>query len=100
MFPNQAMEQAIVMASHAKRIVLTGVSRGLGRALTERFVELGHHVSGCARDKAAITAMRKRFGAPHRFATVDVTDDAAVRRSARATLEAQGDVDLLSTMPA
>jgi NAD(P)-dependent dehydrogenase (short-subunit alcohol dehydrogenase family) len=89
------MELTIVIASNAKRIVLTGVSRGLGFALTERFVELGHHVSGCARSKTAVAAMRRRFGAPHRFATVDVTNDAAVRRWARAALAAHGDVDLL-----
>ena len=30
-----------------KTIVITGVSKGLGRALTENFITLGHKVIGC-----------------------------------------------------
>jgi NAD(P)-dependent dehydrogenase (short-subunit alcohol dehydrogenase family) len=75
--------------------VLTGVSRGLGLVMAEGFVERGHTVHGCARSAGAIAGLRKRWGAPHRFSTVDVADDAAVRRWARATLEELGGVDLL-----
>jgi NAD(P)-dependent dehydrogenase (short-subunit alcohol dehydrogenase family) len=82
-------------ASKTKRIVLTGVSRGLGLAMAEGFVEAGHTVCGCARNTEAIEKLRKQFGAPHRFSTVDVTDDPAVRRWAKACLEALGPVDLL-----
>jgi NAD(P)-dependent dehydrogenase (short-subunit alcohol dehydrogenase family) len=88
-------ERRIVIAKRAKRIVLTGVSRGLGLALAERFVELGHQINGCARSKTTIAALRKRFGPPHRFTALSVTDDAAVRRWARATIRAQQGVDLL-----
>ena len=35
--------------SNRRRIVLTGVSRGLGLALLEEFIRLGHTVYGCAR---------------------------------------------------
>ena len=62
--------------SRAKRIVLTGVSRGLGLAMAEGFIEAGHTVCGCARSSEAIEKLRKRFGAPHRFSTLDVADDA------------------------
>jgi NAD(P)-dependent dehydrogenase (short-subunit alcohol dehydrogenase family) len=34
-----------------KRIVITGVSRGLGRALVEGFVARSHVVLGCAMKK-------------------------------------------------
>ena len=32
-----------------KLIVITGVSKGLGLAMTEKFIELGDGVLGCAR---------------------------------------------------
>ena len=51
----------------AKRIVLTGVSRGLGLAMAEGFIEPGHTVFGCARSEEAIAELRKRWPAPHRF---------------------------------
>jgi NAD(P)-dependent dehydrogenase (short-subunit alcohol dehydrogenase family) len=34
-----------------KRIVITGVNRGLGRALVDGFVARGHVVFGCARSE-------------------------------------------------
>jgi len=58
-----------------KRIVLTGVSRGLGRAMADGFIELGHVVLGCARSKKAITGLRKQHGPPHSFEVVDVSRD-------------------------
>jgi len=32
-----------------KIIVITGVTHGLGRAMTEEFARLGHTVAGCGR---------------------------------------------------
>jgi|SRR5579884_1052749 len=55
-----------------RRIVLTGVTRGLGRTLAERFIELGHTVFGCGRSAAELDKLRKRFGPPHDFIAVDV----------------------------
>ena len=40
------------MADEKKRIVLTGATRGLGLALTERFIAQGHTVAGCGRSRA------------------------------------------------
>lgn len=61
-----------------RTIVITGVSRGLGRALAERMVECGCTVWGCGRSEAAIRALAARFPAPHRFDVVDVADERAV----------------------
>jgi NAD(P)-dependent dehydrogenase (short-subunit alcohol dehydrogenase family) len=55
-----------------RRIVLTGVTRGLGRALAERFIELDHTVFGCGRSAAELDQLRRHFGSPHNFAPVDV----------------------------
>jgi NAD(P)-dependent dehydrogenase (short-subunit alcohol dehydrogenase family) len=63
----------------ARVIVLTGVTRGLGRALVEPFSNLGHTVVGCGRSAREIDGLRDRFGPPHRFDSVDVADWTAVR---------------------
>jgi NAD(P)-dependent dehydrogenase (short-subunit alcohol dehydrogenase family) len=81
--------------SSAKNIVLTGVSRGLGLAMAQAFIEAGHTVFGAARNEQALAGLRLRWPAPHRFDAVDVVDDAAVARWAQATLQAAGHVDLV-----
>jgi len=62
-----------------KRIVVTGVSRGLGRALVDGFIARGHVVLGCARSAEAIAELRRRYPSPNSFATVDVSRDKDVR---------------------
>lgn len=64
--------------SEQKRIVITGVSRGLGRAMTEQFIRRGHVVLGCARSSRGIAALRNQFPAPHDFAVVDVSQEIQV----------------------
>jgi NAD(P)-dependent dehydrogenase (short-subunit alcohol dehydrogenase family) len=77
-----------------KRIVVTGVSRGLGKALVDGFVARGHVVFGCARSKKAIAELRRRYQQPNGFSVVDVTDDGAVRAWAAKVLPG-GPPDLL-----
>jgi NAD(P)-dependent dehydrogenase (short-subunit alcohol dehydrogenase family) len=63
-----------------RRIVLiTGVTRGLGRAIVDEFVGLGHTVLGCGRSKAAIEQLRRQVGSPHDFSVVDVASDEEVK---------------------
>ncbi len=76
-------------------ILITGVSRGLGRALAGEFIRLGHTVLGCARTAAALEALARHHGPPHDFAVVDVADDAAVRAWAERVLTSHGPPDLL-----
>ena len=76
-------------------IVLTGVSRGLGRALVTEFVRAGHTVLGCARTPAAVEELSTRHGPPHRFDVVDVADDAQVSGWAARLLTSHGAPDLL-----
>jgi NAD(P)-dependent dehydrogenase (short-subunit alcohol dehydrogenase family) len=79
----------------ARKIVLTGVSRGLGLAMAAGFIEGGHTVFGAARDENRLTELRRRWPGAHRFDRVDVSDDAAVRRWAVAVLKTAGSVDLV-----
>lgn len=79
----------------SKRIVITGVSRGLGAALIQEFVDRGHQIFGCARNRKAIQGLRARFGKPHRFDVVDVSDAEAVEAWAKQVLAEGGPPELL-----
>ncbi|QDU24054.1 SDR family oxidoreductase [Urbifossiella limnaea] len=78
-----------------KLIVLTGATRGLGRALVPRFTAAGHTVVGCGRSAAHVAELAAAFGAPHRFDPLDVTDSAAVAAWAESVLKSHGAPDLL-----
>lgn len=58
-------------------IVITGVTKGLGRALAEWYIANGHTVAGCGRS-SEILDLRFSHSAPHDFSVVDVTDEAKV----------------------
>jgi NAD(P)-dependent dehydrogenase (short-subunit alcohol dehydrogenase family) len=81
--------------SKPRIVLITGVSRGLGRAMARRFAALGHTVIGCGRSKPAISSLQKELGAPHRFAVVDVTRDAQVAKWAGQIIADVGVPDLL-----
>jgi NAD(P)-dependent dehydrogenase (short-subunit alcohol dehydrogenase family) len=79
----------------SRHIVLTGVSRGLGLALTEEFVRLGHQVSGCARSSGGIMNLARRYREPHQFRVVDVSDEQQVAAWAESILTTTTPPDLL-----
>jgi NAD(P)-dependent dehydrogenase (short-subunit alcohol dehydrogenase family) len=79
----------------SKLIVLTGCTRGLGRALVAPFAAAGHTVVGCGRSEKHVAELSKQLPAPHTFAAVDVTDAAAVSAWAASVLAAHGPPDLL-----
>jgi NAD(P)-dependent dehydrogenase (short-subunit alcohol dehydrogenase family) len=83
------------MAPNQKLILITGVSRGLGRALTEEFIRLGHTVLGCGRSQDEITRLQKKSGPPHDFAVVDVAGDGQVAAWAKRILKSHGAPDLV-----
>ena len=76
-------------------IVLTGVTRGLGRALVTRFAVLGATVLGCGRSPTRIADLRRLYPKDHDFETVDVIDDEAVHRWAQRLLKDHRPPDLL-----
>ena len=79
----------------AKTIVITGVTRGIGRGLAGEFDRLGHKVIGCGRSNDQVAELQTALGQAHDFATVNVTDDRAVADWARRTLAEHGAPDLL-----
>lgn len=78
-----------------KLIVITGVTRGLGRAMAEEFARLGHAVAGCGRSEKELSQLRGILKAPHRFPSIDVTSDEQVATWARETISVLGAPDLL-----
>ena len=79
----------------SKLILITGVSRGLGRIMTEQLIAEGHTVLGCARHSLDIATLQSQFGSPHDFSQVDVTDEAQVEAWSRHLLSLYDPPDLL-----
>ncbi|MBD1886558.1 SDR family NAD(P)-dependent oxidoreductase [Microcoleus vaginatus] len=78
-----------------KLIVITGASRGLGLAMTENFIELGHTVLGCARSSDSVEKLNQKYSAPHHFTCLDVTNDEQVKAWATEILAKNEPPDLL-----
>jgi NAD(P)-dependent dehydrogenase (short-subunit alcohol dehydrogenase family) len=78
-----------------KLIVITGVTRGLGRAMAEEFARQGHTVAGCGRSSVQIQDVNGKLKSPHRFQVVDVTSDAQVAAWAKDIISELGAPDLL-----
>lgn len=83
------------MNPSGKLVLITGCSRGLGRAMVAEFVQRGWTVAGCARDPGMMAGLSATYGAPHYFAAVDVADDATVGAFCAEVLARLGTPDLV-----
>jgi NAD(P)-dependent dehydrogenase (short-subunit alcohol dehydrogenase family) len=95
---HQSVEGSFAQSIHAmakKNVLITGATKGLGHAMVEEFVRLGHTVLGCGRSKKEIEHLRRRFGKPHDFYVVDVASDDEVKSWASLVLSTCGPPDLL-----
>ncbi|MFZ4766101.1 MAG: SDR family oxidoreductase, partial [Roseimicrobium sp.] len=84
-----------IMVKESKHVVITGCSRGLGRAMVAEFVASGWIVAGCARAEDAITTLRATYGAPHYFQIANVASEEDVMNFSAEVLERHGPPDLL-----
>ncbi|MFZ7759617.1 SDR family oxidoreductase [Bacillus thuringiensis] len=57
-----------------KSVIITGVTQGLGRAMVDRFHELGWNIYGCGRSKDKIEELKKQYSKIHDFQVIDVSD--------------------------
>lgn len=78
-----------------KTVLITGITRGLGRAMLEEFDRRGHAVLGCGRRPEGIEALRRKLGPPHDLSAVDVALDEAVKAWADRVLRLHGPPDLV-----
>lgn len=85
----------MTVAEETRTVLITGVTRGLGRALALRLAGLGHVVLGCGRTASAIEEMQGLLGEPHAVSVVDVASSAQVEIWARRVLARHPPVDLL-----
>ena len=79
----------------AKLVVITGCTRGLGRAMARGFAGRGWTVAGCGTNASALEGLAAELGAPHRFLRCDVSSTREVDAFAAAVLESHGPPDLL-----
>jgi NAD(P)-dependent dehydrogenase (short-subunit alcohol dehydrogenase family) len=77
------------------KIVITGVTRGLGRALAEWYIAHGHTVAGCGRSGPAIFDFRFTHPEPNSFDAVDVSLPVKVNLWSERVLGAMGAPDFL-----
>lgn len=80
-----------------KVALITGASRGIGRALALQLTAAGVDVFGCARDQAALQAVRAQCQGPGVFAPMpaDVTDPEAIDALASRISAHAGRLDIL-----
>jgi NAD(P)-dependent dehydrogenase (short-subunit alcohol dehydrogenase family) len=81
--------------SDKKVVLITGCSRGLGRAMVAEFQKAGWTVAGCARTADAIQQLQTRFPKPHFFTVCDVANDTEVEAFCREAVIRAGVPDLV-----
>jgi 3-oxoacyl-[acyl-carrier protein] reductase len=80
----------------AKRVVVTGGTRGIGRAVVLAFAANGARVYTCGRtESAAARGLREELGAGHTVDVADMADPAACRGFVDRAWETLGGIDVL-----
>jgi len=75
--------------------LITGSSRGLGRALAEAVLASGDNLVATARDPAQLADLSERYGGQVLTLALDVTDEAAATAAVDATVKRFGRLDVL-----
>jgi len=76
--------------------LITGSSRGLGRALAEVVLAAGHKLIATARQSAQLSDLKGKYGDQVRLVDLDVTDAAAALDAVRVARDAFGRLDVLA----
>ncbi len=78
-----------------KLIIITGVTRGLGRALSDQYLKMGHTVIGCGRNAEIIKKMSAKYPTNTDFQALDVSDYESVIIWANRIINSFGSPDFL-----
>jgi len=79
----------------SKAWLITGSSRGLGRAFTVAALEAGHRVVAGARKPEQLADLENRFGKNILTISLDVTNEEQAKRAVEEAIETFGDLDVL-----
>jgi NAD(P)-dependent dehydrogenase (short-subunit alcohol dehydrogenase family) len=79
----------------SRKIVITGCSKGLGRALLDEFINAGHTVAGCSRSTDQMASLTERYDSQHHFKAVDVSIESEVKAWSEELIEHIGVPDLV-----
>ncbi|WP_242244825.1 SDR family oxidoreductase [Bacillus cereus group sp. BfR-BA-01330] len=79
----------------SKSVIITDVTQGLGRAMVDRFHELGWNIYGCGRSKDKIEELKKQYSKIHDFQVIDVSDSQQVNNWANYILNTHTAPDMI-----
>src|SRR5580704_8776705 len=75
--------------------LITGSSRGLGRAFAEATLAAGDQVVATARNPAQLVDLKNRYGDSVQTPALDVTNETQARDAVRAAIDTYGRLDVL-----
>ncbi len=81
--------------ANQRTILITGVTSGLGLALTHQMIAKGHTLWGCGRNKTELNKLALQYPALHVFKQVDVSDGSQVSAWAQSLTQSGRSPDLL-----
>ncbi|KAG8368920.1 hypothetical protein BUALT_Bualt15G0096600 [Buddleja alternifolia] len=103
--PTDSMNVAgAASAAALKTVLITGVSRGLGKALALELAKRGHTVIGCSRTPEKLSSLQSELAAAsekisknnkHLIMNVDVRSNSSVEELARAVVEKKAVPDII-----
>lgn len=79
----------------SQRWLITGSSRGIGRALAEAVLYAGHCLVATAREPGQLSELAARYGDAVRTVALDVTDPDAAQTAVRVAVDSFGGLDVL-----
>ncbi|MBV1834131.1 SDR family NAD(P)-dependent oxidoreductase [Novacetimonas pomaceti] len=78
-----------------QRWLITGSSRGMGRAISQAVLDAGHQLVATARDTTRLADLVEQYGEAVRIITLDVTDPVAAEAAVRLAMESFVGLDVL-----
>src|SRR5258708_9888063 len=81
--------------SMSKVWLITGASRGLGRAFTEEALKAGHRVVATAGNSEDLIHLDSKFGESVRTVPLDVTNEEQAKNAVEAAIQTFGGLDVL-----